>query len=114
MRTPYATTRQVANEYLVRERDRRRWRELALVVLVLAPVGLALMGYTWISLAVLDTGYRIDELERQRHELSRRERELHLEVSYLTRPQQVERRAIEELGMHAPELDQVIFAGGGP
>lgn len=109
MKHAYVVHRPVANEYLVRERDRRRLRELGVVLLVLAPVALALTGFTWVHLQVLDAGYRIEELEGRLHELGRRESRLRLEASYLASPNVVERRARRELGMRPPELEELVF-----
>jgi cell division protein FtsL len=99
----------VVNTYLVRERDRRRQRELALVLLVVLCLGGGLLGYTWIHLEVLRTGYEIDALEKRLGELTKHERQLRLEASYLAGPSQIERRAVEELGMQPPALEQVVF-----
>lgn len=109
MRNAYALRRPVVNAYLVRERDRRRFRELALVLLVVVSLGGGVFAYIWIHLQVLSTGYRIDELERELTELSRKERQLRLEAAYLASPSLVERRAVEELGMQPPALEQVLF-----
>lgn len=109
MRGSYAVHRPVANEYLVRERDRRRLRDLGLVLLVLAPLGLALSAFTWVHLQVLDAGYEIEALEERLHELHRQESRLRLEASYLASPTVIERRATEELGMRPPEIDQLVF-----
>jgi cell division protein FtsL len=111
MRTSYAVRRSVDNDYLVREQDRRRHRELGRVLLVVLPLGLLLLGYTWVHLEVLDAGFEIRALERRLHELDRQERQLRLDAAYLASPQRVERRAVEELGMAPPRPDQVIFAG---
>lgn len=109
MRNAYVFTRPVVNSYLVRERDRRRLRELALVLLVVVCLGGGLLAYTWIHLEVTRTGYRINDLERQLAQREREERQLRLEASYLASPSQIERRAVEELGMQAPALEQVVF-----
>lgn len=109
MRNAYAVRRPVVNTYLVRERDRRRWRELAVVLLAGVSLGSGLLGYTWIHLEVRRTGYRIDELERELVVLTRNERQLRLEASYLASPQKIERRAVDELKMQPPALDQVVF-----
>ena len=69
MRSEYAVRRPVLNAYLVRERDRRLARELALVLLVVVLLGGGLLAYTWIHLEALRTGYRIDLAERQLREL---------------------------------------------
>ena len=109
MNRSYTVHRPVANEYLVRERDRRSRRQLGMVLLVLAPVGLALTAFTWIHLQVLDAGYRIEELEARRHELERRESRLRLEAAYLASPNLIERRARKELAMRPPELEELVF-----
>lgn len=105
----YTVHRPVVNEYLVRERDRRRLRDLGRVALILAPAALALSLFTWIHLEVLDAGYKIEELEGTLHRLERRESRLRLESSYLASPDLIERRATGELGMKAPEIRQLVF-----
>lgn len=109
MRNAYAFTRPVVNTYLVRERDRRRFRELALVLLVVVSLGGGLLAYTWIHLEVLRTGYSINTLEHELTELTREERQLQLEATHLASPPQIERRAVQELGMQPPTLEQVVF-----
>ncbi len=109
MRNAYAFRRPVVNTYLVRERDRRRWRELALVLLVVLCLGGGLLAYTWIHLEVTRTGYEIDTLEKRLGELTQKERQLRLEASYLGGPSQIEKRAVRELGMQPPALEQVVF-----
>lgn len=111
MRTAYARRRPVVNTYLVRERDRRRLRELARVLLLLLPLGFALVGNIWVRVEVIRYGYRIHELEGELAQLNRRERELRLEAAYLASPQRVEARAEKELGMRPPTLEQTIFSG---
>jgi 4-amino-4-deoxy-L-arabinose transferase-like glycosyltransferase len=44
----YAVRRPVVNSYLVRQRDRRRLRELVAVVAAVLPLAAALLGYTWL------------------------------------------------------------------
>jgi cell division protein FtsL len=109
-RSEYAFTRPVVNTYLVRERDRRLLRELALVVFVVLCLGGGLLAYTWMHLEVLDTGYRIVDLERRLRDLAQEERRLQLESAYLASPPHIESRAATELGMKGPEMDQVIFS----
>jgi hypothetical protein len=105
----YTVRRPVVNAYLVRERDRRRLRELALVVAAVAPLGLGLAGYTWLQLETLRVAYRIETLERESHRLAQIERQLRLEAAYLASPERLSGRAREELGLAEPEVGQVIF-----
>jgi hypothetical protein len=95
----YAYHRQVENSWLVRERDRRRFRELALVVLAASTVVLALLAYTWLNVRVLETAYRIDELEGMLKDLERQRAALALEESRAKALPIVEARAAAELGM---------------
>jgi len=109
LNSAYAFRRPVANTYLVRERDRRLRRELAVVVAVVLSLGGGLLGYTWMHLELLATGYRIVALEREQRDLAQEERRLDLETAYLASPQQVETRAAQGLGMQSPATDQVVF-----
>lgn len=109
MPSAYTVRRPVVNAYLVRERDRRRLRELALVVAAVAPLGLGLAGYTWLQLETLRVAYRIESLERESHRLAQTERQLRLEAAYLASPERLAERAREELGLAEPEVEQVIF-----
>ncbi len=111
MKTPYLLPRPPRNRYLVRQRDRRRMRELLRVALAIVVVGVALLGYTWLHLESLGSSYRVEGLEQRLHELARRERHLRLEEAYLSSPQRVETRASKELGMQPPELGQLLFSG---
>lgn len=95
----YAYHRQVENSWLVRERDRRRLRELALVVLAASTVVLALLAYTWLNVRVLETAYNIDELEGMLKDLERQRAALALEEARATALPIVEARAAAELGM---------------
>lgn len=105
----YLVRRPVENDYLVRERDRRRVRELLRLLLLIAPLGLALLAYTWIHLESLDAGFRIRGLEQELHRLERRERQLRLEAAWLKSPGRVEELAETELGLAPPRPEQVVF-----
>ena len=105
----YAVRRPVLNAYLVRERDRRRLRELALLILVLLPAAAGLMGYVRLHFEVLSTGYEVERLEAHLRQRERRERQLTLEAAHLASPAAIERRAVAELGMRRPSVDEIVF-----
>lgn len=111
MKSIYAVHRPVHNAYLVRQRDRRRVRELLVGLAGVLPLAVAFFAYTWVHLEVLRTGYRINELDRRLHVLQEEERRLRLESSYLASPERIEARAAEELGMGPPAVEQLVFAG---
>lgn len=108
MKTTYILRKEVDNAYLVRERDRRRRRELLAILAVAAPVGLCLLVYIWTHLQVLQAGYRIDQLGRQLHDMSQQERHLGLQVSRLASPSRIEALAAKDLGMVPLQPEQVI------
>jgi hypothetical protein len=95
----YTYHREVENAWLVRQRDRRRQRELALVVLVALPVVAALIGYTWLHVRMLHSAYRLQELAGELAEADRLRGALAVEAAGLAALPEVERRAAAELGM---------------
>jgi hypothetical protein len=97
------------NPYLVRERDRRRHRELATVLLISLSVGVCLIAYVWLHVELLRVGYRVHGLEESLEEAERRQKMLEIEARYQSSPTLIEERAIRELGLQKPELSQVIF-----
>jgi len=110
--SPYVLRRPVENEHLVRERDRRRVRDLLRVLLLVTPLGLALLAYTWVHLEHLETAFQIREIEQELHSLERRERQLRLEAAYLSSPQRVQELAETELDLAPPRPDQMAFVEG--
>jgi len=103
----YAVGRPIVNAYLVRERDRRRLRELGWVLLTLMPVALCCVGYVWLRLEALKAGYRLDDLETSLKAQQREERRLDLWLASVRHPAVIEERAITELGMQLPEPEQL-------
>ena len=113
MRTSYVVRRLVDNRYLVRERDRRRLRELAWVLLVAVPVALVLIGYVWVNLELLRCGYRIHDLEITLEEERRALSLLELEEAYLTGAARLSARGAE-LGLAPPDPGRLLHAEETP
>jgi len=99
----------VANTYLVRERDRRRWRDLGTVALFVAPVGLSMLVYASVHLKVLELGLEITVLERRLDALNDEENRLRRSAASLTSPERLE-RVMGEMGLVYPDVDHVLFA----
>lgn len=114
MRRSYAVVRPVFNAYLIRERDRRRRRELLWVTSVLLPMGVCALVYVWLHVEVLRVGYRVHDLEQQLEERVELERRLGLEAAFLESPKRIEERAGRELGMAPPTADQLVFVEAVP
>lgn len=109
MRGDYVVKRPVDNSYLVRQRDRRRRRELAAVFLALVPVAGGMLGYVWLNLRVVQIGYEVDRLEKTLTLEEQRERELWVEAAYLSSPERIRTEAVDQLGMVQADLDQMVF-----
>ena len=114
MRSEYVVRRQVDNSLLVRQRDRRRRRELAAVFLALVPVAGGMLGYVWLNLRLVHIGYEVDRLERTLTHEERRQRELWMEAAYLSSPERVRDEAANNLGLIEADLDRMVFIGEQP
>jgi len=111
LKSAYSLHRPVDNSYLVRDRDRRLRRELLSVLAVALPLSAAVLAYVWISSQVLDEGYEVLALEQTLRGQLERERRLRVEAATLSRYDEIEERAIVELGFRELALDEVVFAG---
>lgn len=109
MPSSYAYHREVENTYLVRDRDRQRRRDLLRIVLWVLPMAVAVLGYIWLQVRVLDSSYEIVDLERELTAASREEARLSLEVSRRAGLPRVEERARQELGMTTPAAESTLF-----
>ena len=111
MRNSYVVRRPVDNRYLVRERDRRRLRELGWVLLAAVPVALVLIGYVWVNLELLRCGYRVHDLEGRLQEKQRALNILALEEAYLTSAARLTQRGTE-LGLAPPDPTRLLRVQG--
>lgn len=109
MKTGYSVSKEIANPFLVRQRDTGRVLGLWRVVAIVLPFAAAVFLYTWVHEQGLEAGYRIEQLERRLEELLQEERLLELEATRLTRPERLSALALEELGMAPPTLEQMVF-----
>ncbi len=109
MKTGYAFRRPVANTYLVRERSQRRWRDLGIVLLFVAPVGLSLLAYASVHVRVLELGLEITTLEGRLDSRQDEERRLRREAASLASPARLE-GLVGDMGLVHPRVEQVLFA----
>ena len=109
MKTGYSVSKEIANPFLVRQRDPGRLRGLWRLVAIVLPFAAAVFAYTWVHEQGLEAGYRIEALEQRLDDVLQEERLLELEATRLTRPERLSALALEQLGMAPPTLDQMIF-----
>jgi hypothetical protein len=105
----YAVRRPVENVYLVRERDRRRTRELVALALAAVPPAVVLFLAIWANLETVGLGYQIAKLARKRETLLEKRHLLEMDRAQAVALQRVERIARGTLGFVPPTLDQVVL-----
>jgi hypothetical protein len=103
----YAQRKSIENTYIVRERDKRRSRELLALVLCCLPVALFLGLFTWQNLEVIRLGREATRLGAVRADLEKNNRNLRLEVERLTSLDNVEGKAAA-MGFRAADKSQVV------
>jgi hypothetical protein len=105
----YAVRRPVENLYLVRERDRRRTRELVALTLAALPPAVVLFLAIWANLETVRLGYQLANLGRVRETLLERKHQLEMDRAQAAALARVEPIARGRLGLVPPTLDQVIL-----
>jgi hypothetical protein len=89
----YAQKKPIENVHIVRERDRRRSRELLAVLVLGVPIALFLLLFTWQNLEVIRLGHEATALQRQRKQIEAQNKTLQFELDRLTSLHSVEQRA---------------------
>lgn len=104
----YAVDREVHNTFLVRQRDRRRRRELWWILAVVLPLVTLLLAQIHLQAQIRQVGYDVTELQRELDEVQQQERALRRQAATLSTPRRVERLATELLGMRPPTPEQLV------
>ena len=104
----YAIRKDVRNNPIVREVDDARQRRLWKAVAVGGAFVVLLLFWAWQQFELLQHGYRVDQLQRERAAEEETTRQLRLEVEKLTSPKRIEALATE-LGMVAPSQAEAVI-----
>ena len=89
----YAQKKPIDNVHIVRERDRRRSRELLAVLVLGVPIALFLLLFTWQHLEVIRLGQESTALQKQRKQIEVQNKSLQFELDRLTSLHSVEEKA---------------------
>jgi cell division protein FtsB len=89
----YTQKKPIENAHIVRERDRRRFRELLAVLALGIPIGAFLLLFTWQSLEVIRLGREATSLQQKRKQIEDANKALQLELDRLTSLDAVEKKA---------------------
>ena len=104
----YAIKKDVRNNTIVREVDEARHRDLWKSVGVAVLLVSVLLFSAWQHFELLQHGYRIEEMQRERGAEEELTRRLRLEIETLRSPKRIEALAIGRLHLVAPTRDEAI------
>ena len=108
----YTQKKPIDNVHIVRERDRRRFRELLAVFALGLPIGLFLLLFTWQNLEVIRLGHEATRLQKQRKEIDEQNKRLQFELDRMTALESVEQRA-RKLGFEPAAPGKIVIVNGG-
>ncbi len=109
----YTQKKPIDNVHIVRERDRRRFRELLAVFFLGVPIGLFLLLFTWQNLEVIRLGRQATELQKARKAIDEDNKRLQVELDRLTALESVQKRA-NELGLTKTEPAAIVMVNDRP
>ncbi|HUP47862.1 MAG TPA: hypothetical protein VNA04_03630 [Thermoanaerobaculia bacterium] len=104
----YTQKKPIENAHIVRERDRRRFRELLAVFSLGLPIGLFLLLFTWQNLEVIRLGREVTRLQKIRKEIGEDNKRLQFELDRLTALDSVEKRAAR-LGLRTTPPSAIVM-----
>jgi cell division protein FtsL len=105
----YAIKKDVRNNPIVREVDERRlqeqWRSVAIGVLFVA----VLLFSGWQRVELLQHGYRLEQMQKERGDEGEINRHLRLDIETLKSPERIERMATKDLKLVVPETGAAVI-----
>lgn len=104
----YAQSKRVQNLHLMRERDRRRGRELATFLLAGLPLACALLVYAAVHVETVRVGYGREARLRTAAELTEENRRLRAQLTLASAPDRVSAVAARK-ELTAPRPGQVQY-----
>jgi cell division protein FtsL len=104
----YAIRKDVKNNTIIREVDEARQRGLWKSVMVAGVLVVMLLFWAWQQFELLQHGYRLEEMQRERAAEVEVGRRLRLEIETLKSPKRIEQIATEQLGLVAPTQGEAL------
>jgi cell division protein FtsL len=107
--------KRIINTNVVREADPRSHRDYIVVTALAAIFLFGLLGYAWQHYRWIQYGYKIEEAQKTKEQLSEIGRQLLLERATLRNPQRIDALARRDLGMVVPAPGQLVtFSADAP
>lgn len=107
----YAQKKPIDNTHIVRERDRRRNRELLAVFFLGLPIGLFLLLFTWQNLEVIRLGRETTRLQKLYKDTEAKHKALEAERDRLTSFDTVETQ-VSKLGFAPADPKTIVMVAG--
>jgi cell division protein FtsL len=104
--------KRIINHNVVREADAKSHRDYIVVTVIAAVFLLGLFAYGWQHYQWIQYGYRIQEAQKKREQLSEIRQQLILEKASLGSVQRIDSLARTQLGMVAPAPGQLVTLHG--
>lgn len=105
----YAIRKDVRNNPIVREVDNARQRDLWKTIGVAGALLVMVLFWAWQQFELLQNGYRLEELQRERAAEEETARHLRLEIETLKSPRRIEAIATERLHLAVPTPEEAII-----
>ncbi|HEX7152767.1 MAG TPA: hypothetical protein VF618_14850 [Thermoanaerobaculia bacterium] len=109
----YTQKKPIENTHIVRERDRRRFREMLAVLSIGIPVGAFLLLFTWQNLEIIRLGHEATRLQKSRKAIEAQNKALQLELDRLTALEAVEQKAVT-LGFEPTKPGAIVMVSTPP
>jgi cell division protein FtsL len=100
--------KRIINNNVIREADPKSHRDYVVVTALAAVFLLGLFAYGWQHYQWIQYGYRIEEAQKKKEQLTEIGRQLRLERSTLRNPQRIDAMARRDLGMVVPAPGQLV------
>lgn len=107
----YTQKKSIDNTHIVREKDRRRFRELLAVLSLGLPIGLFLLLFTWQNLEVIRLGREATRLQKELKDTEAQHKALQAELDRLTSLDAVEKQA-GKLGFGPADPKAIVMVEG--
>jgi cell division protein FtsL len=107
--------KRIINNHVIREADVKSHRDYIVVTVLASMFLFGLFAYGWQHYQWIQYGYRIEEAQKKKEQLSETGRQLRLERASLRNPQRIDSIARGQLGMVVPAPGQrVTFTADAP
>jgi len=100
--------KRIINNHVIREADVKSHRDYIVITVLASMFLFGLFAYGWQHYQWIQYGYRIEEAQKKKEQLSEISRQLRLERASLRDPQRIDSIARGELGMVVPAPGQLV------